>query len=355
MNPGTCAGFVRGTVVAKSRRVRPFSTFAFASLTLLAAATGCAVKDSAGNGQNSALHFDAGDHALAVGVPALVRVNRPKQGVHLCIKGCVDVDPNSFSLDEATCDDGACEIVPATGGLGVVARREGSFTLRVKGRDGSTPIEDAFVLTAKTPAALVLLPSMRPYDTDGILGIAPGLQVGFDTAVRTASGEPLAHDESFVREEASGAIALVEAEPNGTPAHAFVAKSAGMGRIVLTLGPLRADTAIAVADPEAPHASLELVRYSEDRSSTTPVRDSLVLEPSAHPTFALIARDARGQSYFTGARYVATKSEPLVSSFPSLASPVFVLRPYEDVPDTFVAAFGGQRVSLRVDVAKTER
>lgn len=77
---------------------------------------------------------------------------------------------------------------------------------------------------------------------------------------------------------------------------------------------------------------------------------------AARLSVALVARDAAGQAYFTGARYVATKSAPLVaSSPPPETSPVFSLRASDDTPATFLAAFGGQTLTLPVVVEDSSR
>ncbi len=325
------------------------------ALTLLAATSGgCALKDTAGNGQSGVLQFSAPAEALAVGVPAVVIVSRPDQGVHVCIKGCVDVDPNVFTVDQATCDDNACEVVPASSGLGIVARRAGELTLRIRGRDSGSAITDTFVLTAKAPAAVTVVPDVRPHDAEGTLGLAPGLRVTLAAEVRSASGEKLAHDREAAVFEAKGAVQLIPIEgASGPSPRTFEAKVPGAGEVGVVLGALRGVMPVVVADPAAPHASLELHRYAPGRASSELQRAPLVLESSSSASFALVARDARGQAYFTGARYVATKSEPLVSSYPPPESaPIFVLRAREVPPEAFVAAFGGQSLSIAVAVAK---
>lgn len=342
---------VSGTVVAKSAAMRAsLCLCSFVALSLSAVA-GCAVKDTAGNGASGLLEFSPPDEPLAVGVPAPVRVTRPNQGVHVCIKGCVDVDPNALVIDEATCDDGACEIVPSSSGLGIVARREGSLTLRIKGRDGSTQLTDSFTLTAKTPASLVVVPDVRPHDAEGTLGLTPGLLVNVGAEVRSQSGEKLAHDLDAEVYAATGAMTVVPSESTSAVSRRFEAKAPGVGEVGVTLGPLRAALPVVVTNPEAAHVSLEVYRYAGRRAAGELQKGPIVLERSSYPAFALIARDARGQAYYTGARYLATKSEPLLSSFPEpTTAPIFNLRTSDETPETFVAAFGGQTVSLPVVV-----
>ncbi|MBK6460909.1 MAG: hypothetical protein IPF92_07865 [Myxococcales bacterium] len=325
--------------------------FAFLSLSAVA---GCAVKDTAGNGESGLLEFSAPDEPLAVGVPAPVRVTRPNQGVHVCIKGCVDLDPNALAIDEVTCDDGACEVVSSRGGLGIIARREGAFTLRIKGRDGSTAIADSFTLTAKAPASLVVVSDVRPHDPAGTLGLAPGLLIQLGAEVRSSSGEKLAHDVDAEVFAATGAMARAPSETGGAASRRFEAKAPGSGEVTIAVGPLRGALPVVVANPESTHASLELYRYAEGRASSELQKGPIVLQRSSYSAVALVARDARGQAYFTGSRYVATKSEPLVSSFPVHATaPIFYLRTSDETPDAFVAAFGGQSVSLPVAVEST--
>lgn len=344
-------GGVSGTVVALAARMRASVLLASVSALVLSFTAGCAVKDTAGNGKSGLLEFSPPSEPLAVGVQAPVRVTRPDQGVHVCIKGCVDVDPNVLAIDEATCDDGACDVVPSPSGLGIVARREGSLTLRIKGRDGSTSISDSFTLTAKTPASVVVVPDVRPHDAEGTLGLAPGLFVNVRAEVRASNGEKLAHDLAAEVFTARGAMAVVPSEPEGTISRRFESKAQGSGEVEVSVGPLRGALPVVVTNPESTHVSLELYRYAEGRGSSEVQKGPIVLERATYPAFALIARDARGQAYFTGARYVATKSEPLVSSYPAPeTAPIFYLRTSDETPETFVAAFGGQTVSLPVVV-----
>ncbi len=349
---------VSGTVVALAGGMRASVFFASSFLVLCASASalvGCAVKDTAGNGASGLLEFSPPDAPLAVGVPAPVRVTRPDQGVHVCIKGCVDLDPNVLTIDEATCDDGACEVVPSASGLGVVARREGSLTLRITGRDGGKTITDSYTLTAKAPASLVVVPDVRPHDAEGTLGLVPGLVVRLSCEVRGPAGEKLAHDLGAEVYSASGAVAVRPSETEGSISRTFEAKAPGAGEVAVTVGPLRGALPIAVTNPESTHVSLELYRYADGRASSELQRGAITIERSAFPAFALVARDARGQAFFTGARYVATKSEPLVSSYPAPeTTPIFYLRTSEETPDTFVAAFGGQTLSLPVVVAPSK-
>jgi hypothetical protein len=326
------------------------------SVLVLSSAAGCAVKDTAGNGDSGLLQFTPPDEPLAVGVPAPVSVTRPNQGVHICIKGCVDVDPNALAIDEATCDDGACEVVSSSSGLGIVARREGSLTLRIKGRDGSTSLTDSFTLTAKSPASVVVVPDVPPHDAEAPLGLTPGLFVNLRAEVRASNGEKLAHDLAAEVFTARGVMAVVPSETEGSISRRFEAKGPGAGELEVAVGPLRGALPVVVTNPESAHVSLELYRYTDGRASSELQKGPIVLERSTFSAFALIARDARGQAYFTGPRYVATKSEPLLSSYPDPStSPLFYLRTSDETPETFVAAFGGQTVSLPVVVEPSKR
>lgn len=323
--------------------VSSVAVFALAAFT-----QGCTVKAASGNGDDRVLRFSTGEAPLAVGVPARMSITSPDQGLHTCVKGCLPIDPNgSFIVDQASCDEDACTVTIDWPNVILVAKREGALKLRVTGHDGNASRTDSFTLSAKAADKLTIVPQVAPRGPR--LGVVPGLSMSFKTEVRDANGVLLNHDPMQVEVSAEGAVSVEAPDREAYRDAELTGSAAGSGKVSAAIGPLTTTLEVAVANPEAAYASLELLRYED--GGVASVKETLELESSASVRFALVVSDASGQGYFTGSRYVATKSGALLSSFGAATSPTFYLYAKSDVPDTFTAAFGGASLSLPVIVA----
>lgn len=329
--------------------MRAVSLASSVAVVALAAFTqGCAVKAASGNGDERVLRFSTDEAPLAVGVPARINISSPDQGLHTCVKGCLPIDPNgSFIVDQASCDEGACTVTVDWPNVTLIAKREGTLKLRVTGHDGNASRTDSFTLSAKRAERLVIVPEVAPRGSK--LGVVPGLGVSFKTEVRDPNGELLNHDPMQIDVSAEGSVSVEAPDRSAYRSAELVGTTPGTGKVDVTIGPLTTTLEVVVANPDAAYPSLELLRFEDGGAAI--VKDALELESSARVRYALVASDGTGQGYFTGSRYIATKSGALLSSYGDVGSPTFYLYASREAPDTFTAAFGGASVSLPVTVA----
>jgi hypothetical protein len=319
------------------------AVFALAAFT-----QGCTVKAASGNGDDRVLRFSTDEAPLAVGVPARMNITSPDQGLHTCVKGCLPIDPNgSFVVDRASCDEDACTVTVNWPDITLIAKREGALKLRVTGHDGNASRTDSFTLSAKRADKLVIVPEVAPMGP--ALGIVPGLRASFKTEVRDANGALLSHDSRRVEVSAEGAVSVEAPDREGFRDPELVGAAAGKGKVKVVIGPLSSTLEVVVADPDAAYSSLQLFRYEDDEATT--VEGALELTSDAGVLHSLVAFDSAGQGYFTGSRYVSTRSGALLSSYGDVTSPTFYLRTSREAPDTFTAAFGGATLSLPVTLA----